>query len=95
MVGLGRELALEVFRQVVEIMFGDFTTLIVDQLLNQATKMKWMYGKQINIPLVVRTPMGAVPDMGLLLFLIPILSLRPSTLCISRWVPRHLKKTNN
>ena len=42
MVGLGRELALEVFRQVVEIMFGTFTTLMVDHRLNKATKMKWM-----------------------------------------------------
>ncbi len=57
-VGLGTGLALEGFRPVVEIMFGDFTTLIVDQLLNQATKMIWMYGERLDVPLVVRTPMG-------------------------------------
>ena len=63
-VGLGTGLALEGFRPVVEIMFGDFTTLIVDQLLNQATKMTWMYGEPLNIPLVVRTPMGGNRGYG-------------------------------
>jgi pyruvate/2-oxoglutarate/acetoin dehydrogenase E1 component len=63
-VGLGTGLALEGFRPVIEIMFGDFTTLIVDQLLNQATKMTWMYGEQLNVPLVVRTPMGGHRGYG-------------------------------
>jgi pyruvate/2-oxoglutarate/acetoin dehydrogenase E1 component len=63
-VGLGTGLALEGFRPVVEIMFGDFTTLIVDQLLNQATKMIWMYGERLDVPLVVRTPMGGRRGYG-------------------------------
>ena len=44
---------------VVEIMFVDFLTLALDQLVNQAAKAHFMSGGQLNVPLVVRTQGGA------------------------------------
>ena len=58
MVGLAVGLAMEGFRPVVEIMFGDFLTLTFDQILNHATKYRQMYNGQISCPIVVRTPCG-------------------------------------
>lgn len=49
---------------IVEIMFGDFMTLCVDQLIQQASKIPSMYGKKIDIPLVIRTPMGGRRGYG-------------------------------
>ena len=49
---------------IVEIMFGDFMTLCVDQLIQQASKIPTMYGKRIDIPLVIRTPMGGRRGYG-------------------------------
>jgi pyruvate/2-oxoglutarate/acetoin dehydrogenase E1 component len=46
-------------RPVVEIMFGDLTTLAMDQIANQAAKIRYMFGGQISVPLVMRTPFGA------------------------------------
>ena len=63
-VGLGNGLALADQRPVCEIMFGDFCTLIMDQLLNHAVKFSYMYGDQIQVPLVVRTPMGGRRGYG-------------------------------
>lgn len=51
-------------RSIVEIMFGDFTTLILDQLLQHASKFYSMYGKQIDCPVIVRTPMGGRRGYG-------------------------------
>lgn len=51
-------------RPIVEIMFGDFSTLIVDQLVNHASKYNWMYNEQIDVPMVVRTPMGGRRGYG-------------------------------
>lgn len=45
-------------RPVVEIMFCDFTTLAMDQLVNQAAKFRYMFGGKVNTPLVVRTTYG-------------------------------------
>lgn len=45
-------------RPVVEIMFMDFTTLAMDQLVNQAAKAHAMFGGQARVPLVLRTPHG-------------------------------------
>jgi len=44
---------------VAEIMFGDLTALAMDQIANQAAKIHYMFGGQINCPLVIRTPFGA------------------------------------
>ncbi|MGH9156430.1 MAG: alpha-ketoacid dehydrogenase subunit beta, partial [Acidimicrobiales bacterium] len=63
-VGLATGMALRGLRPVVEIMFGDFTTLIVDQLLNHASKFAAMYGRDVSVPLVVRTPMGGRRGYG-------------------------------
>ncbi len=46
-------------RPVVEIMFVDFIGVAIDQLFNQAAKMKYMFGGKIKLPLVVRTTFGA------------------------------------
>lgn len=63
-VGIGSGLALGGFRAVVEIMFGDFLTLTLDQFLQHASKFKLMYGRQMDLPLVVRTPMGGYRGYG-------------------------------
>jgi 2-oxoisovalerate dehydrogenase E1 component len=47
-----------------EIMFGDFTTLIFDQLLQHASKIHLMYGKKIDLQLIIRTPMGGYRGYG-------------------------------
>jgi 2-oxoisovalerate dehydrogenase E1 component len=49
---------------IVEIMFGDFTTLIVDQIRQQASKMVSVYGADIGLPLLIRTPMGGRRGYG-------------------------------
>jgi len=43
---------------VAEIMFGDLITLAMDQVCNQAAKMRYMFGGQTSVPLVLRTPFG-------------------------------------
>lgn len=45
-------------RPVAEIMFGDLMTLAMDQIANQAAKIRYMFGGQAKIPLVIRTPFG-------------------------------------
>jgi 2-oxoisovalerate dehydrogenase E1 component len=63
-VGIGNGLALGGFTAVVEIMFGDFLTLTLDQFLQHASKFRLMYGTDVDIPLVVRTPMGGYRGYG-------------------------------
>jgi pyruvate dehydrogenase E1 component beta subunit len=46
-------------RPVVDIMFGDFLTLTMDQLVNQAAKVHYMSGGRWRVPMVVRTTLGA------------------------------------
>ncbi|WXG47500.1 MAG: alpha-ketoacid dehydrogenase subunit beta [Candidatus Atabeyarchaeum deiterrae] len=46
-------------RPVVEIMFGDLIALAVDQIVNQAAKIHYMFGGQVKVPVVIRTPYGA------------------------------------
>ena len=57
-VGVAAGMALRGLRPVVEIMFGDFITLIADQLINHIAKFRWMYNDQVSLPMVIRTPMG-------------------------------------
>lgn len=57
--GIGVGAALTGMRPVVEIMFGDFITLAMDQIVNQAAKFCYMSGGQATVPMVVRTTMGA------------------------------------
>ena len=63
-VGVAAGMALRGLRPVVEIMFGDFTTLIADQIINHITKFRWMYNHQVTLPLVIRTPMGGRRGYG-------------------------------
>lgn len=51
-------------KPVVEIMFMDFLALALDQLLNSAGKLHYMYGGQVNVPMVLRTPGGAKGGYG-------------------------------
>jgi len=62
--GIAAGMALRGLRPVVEIMFGDFTTLIADQLVNHIAKFPLMYNQHINVPLVIRTPMGGRRGYG-------------------------------
>ena len=57
--GLGVGAAMTGMRPVVDIMFGDFMTLVMDQLVNQAAKVHYMSGGRLEVPLVVRTTLGA------------------------------------
>jgi pyruvate/2-oxoglutarate/acetoin dehydrogenase E1 component len=63
-VGMGVGLALRGRRPIVEIMFGDFVTLAADQLINHAAKYAAMYNGRVQVPLVVRTPMGGGRGYG-------------------------------
>ncbi len=63
-VGVAAGMALRGLRPVVEIMFGDFTSLIADQMINHIAKFRWMYNEQVTVPLVIRTPMGGRRGYG-------------------------------
>ena len=63
-VGVAAGMALRGLRPVVEIMFGDFTGLIADQLLNHIAKFRWIYNEQVSVPIVIRTPMGGRRGYG-------------------------------
>jgi acetoin:2,6-dichlorophenolindophenol oxidoreductase subunit beta len=57
--GLGVGAAMTGLRPIVDIMFGDFLTIIMDQLANQAAKIHYMSGGKWKVPLVIRATMGA------------------------------------
>jgi pyruvate dehydrogenase E1 component beta subunit len=57
--GVGVGAAMTGLRPVVDIMFGDFLTLIMDQIVNQAAKIHYMSGGTWKVPMVLRTTMGA------------------------------------
>jgi pyruvate dehydrogenase E1 component beta subunit len=58
-VGVAVGAALTGMRPVVEIMYSDFLTLTMEPLVNQAAKLRYMFGGQARVPLVVRTNLGA------------------------------------
>ncbi len=58
-VGIAVGAAMTGMRPVVDIMFGDFLTLAMDQIVNQAAKVHYMSGGKLKVPLVVRTTLGA------------------------------------
>jgi len=62
--GIATGMALRGLRPVVEIMFGDFVTLTADQLINHASKFRWIYNDLVRVPMVVRTPMGGRRGYG-------------------------------
>ncbi|HLS66971.1 MAG TPA: alpha-ketoacid dehydrogenase subunit beta [Pseudogracilibacillus sp.] len=51
--------ALTGMRPIVDIQFSDFLTLALDQIVNQAAKIRYMFGGKASVPLVVRTPSGS------------------------------------
>ncbi|MDE0199297.1 MAG: alpha-ketoacid dehydrogenase subunit beta [Caldilineaceae bacterium] len=57
--GIGVGAAITGMRPIVDIMFGDFTTLVMDQLINQAAKTHYMSGGKLKVPMVLRTTLGA------------------------------------
>ncbi len=57
--GLGVGAAMTGLRPVVDIMFGDFITLTMDQMVNQAAKVHYMSGGKLKVPMVMRTTLGA------------------------------------
>ena len=63
-VGLAVGAAMTGMHPVAEIMFGDFITLTMDQIVNQAAKMRYMTGGQIEVPMVVRATMGGGRSSG-------------------------------
>ncbi|SDO48510.1 pyruvate dehydrogenase E1 component beta subunit [Paenibacillus sp. yr247] len=46
-------------RPILEIQFSDFITIATDQIVNQAAKLRYMFGGKGNVPIVVRTPGGS------------------------------------
>jgi len=46
-------------RPIAELMFIDFLTVGMDQLVNQAAKMRYMFGGKVSLPMVLRLPLGA------------------------------------
>jgi len=58
-VGAAVGAAMTGMRPVAEIMFGDLLTLAMDQIVNQAAKIHYMFGGQLKVPMVVRSPFGA------------------------------------
>jgi pyruvate dehydrogenase E1 component beta subunit len=51
-------------RPVVELMFADFAAVTLDQIINQAAKMRFMSGGQIKVPLTIRAAQGAGAGFG-------------------------------
>ncbi|MBX3002394.1 MAG: hypothetical protein KF828_00470 [Anaerolineales bacterium] len=62
--GVAAGMALRGLRPVVELMFGDFSTLIADQLINSITKFPAMFNGTVRVPIVIRTPMGGRRGYG-------------------------------
>ncbi len=63
-VGMATGMAMRGMRPVVEIMFGDFVTLAMDQIINHASKFRWMYDEKVDVPVVFRLPMGGRRGYG-------------------------------
>ena len=57
--GAGVGAAATGLRPIVEILYSDWITLGMDQIVNMAAKMRYMFGGKVNMPLVVRAPFGA------------------------------------
>ena len=62
--GIGVGAAITGMRPVIDIMFGDFITLTMDQIVNQASKTHYMSGGKLKVPLVLRTTLGATRRSG-------------------------------
>jgi 2-oxoisovalerate dehydrogenase E1 component len=62
--GIGIGLAITGRRAFVEIMFGDFITYAFDQIINNASKFYHIYNRNLDCPVIVRTPMGGRRGYG-------------------------------
>jgi acetoin:2,6-dichlorophenolindophenol oxidoreductase subunit beta len=62
--GLGVGAAMTGMRPIVDIMFGDFLGLVMDQIANQAAKIHYMSGGKLKVPIVFRTTLGATRRTG-------------------------------
>jgi len=62
--GIATGAAMTGLRPVVEVMFGDFMTLVMDQLVNQAAKVRYMSAGGFCAPLVLRTAIGVGGNLG-------------------------------
>jgi pyruvate dehydrogenase E1 component beta subunit len=62
--GIGLGAAMTGMRPIVDIMFGDFLGLVMDQIANQAAKVRYMSGGKLKAPLVIRTTLGATRRSG-------------------------------
>jgi pyruvate dehydrogenase E1 component beta subunit len=63
-VGMGVGSAMAGLRPVVEIMTVNFSLLAMDQIVNHAAAIRYMFGAQVKVPLVVRMPQGAGHQLG-------------------------------
>jgi len=57
--GAGIGAAATGLRPVVEILYSDWITLAMDQIVNMAAKMRYMFGGKVNVPIVIRAPFGS------------------------------------
>src|SRR5437763_13952156 len=57
--GIGVGAAITGMRPIIDIMLGDFITLTMDQMVNQAAKTHYMSGGKLKVPMVLRTTLGA------------------------------------
>lgn len=64
LIGAGVGAAIMGRRPVVEIMFGDFLFVAMDQIVNQAAKARFMSGGKVNVPLTIRVTTGATGASG-------------------------------
>jgi acetoin:2,6-dichlorophenolindophenol oxidoreductase subunit beta len=62
--GIAVGAAMSGLRPIFEVMFGDFLTLVMDQLVNQAAKVHYMSAGRFKVPLVLRTTMGVGANLG-------------------------------
>ena len=62
--GAGFGAAITGLRPVLEIMFGDFLTLVMDSIVNQSTKYWFLTGERVPVPLVFRSVVGAGGRFG-------------------------------
>jgi len=63
-VGMGVGAAMTGLRPVVELMTINFALLAMDQIINHAAHIRYMFGGQVKVPLVVRMPQGAGHQLG-------------------------------
>ncbi len=76
-IGYALGAAITGMRPIVEIMFVDLLCLAMDQIVNQAAKMRYMSGGKIEVPLLIRVPFGVLEEQPL-----SILSTWSPGLCI-------------